>query len=295
MLWGDDHAYGLPLTGTGTEASVAALTRDALADFHHTWFRPNNATLVVVGATSLDEILPKLERRFGKWKSGEVPAKNLAPAVRRNSTQVYLVDRPESEQSMIFAIHLAPPQGEPRRHRQRGPQRHPRGHFHGAPEHESARGQTLGLLRPHPSGQHPWAGRLSVGDLAQTDKTAESMAEIHKELAAIVGDVPPTAEELAKVKDKNTLTLPGRWERNDAVAQDIVDLVRFGFDDGYWDDFPNSIRGLTLDEVTEAGSRLFNPDGLLWVIVGDRAKIETPIQALGFGDIQLLDVDGNRL
>jgi zinc protease len=54
LLYGADHAYGLPLTGTGTEASVSALTRIALVDFHKTWFRPNNATLVVVGATTLE-------------------------------------------------------------------------------------------------------------------------------------------------------------------------------------------------------------------------------------------------
>ena len=36
LLFGDDHAYGLPLTGTGTESSVADLTRDALIDFHRT-------------------------------------------------------------------------------------------------------------------------------------------------------------------------------------------------------------------------------------------------------------------
>ncbi|MCY4563675.1 MAG: pitrilysin family protein, partial [Gammaproteobacteria bacterium] len=49
ILYGDGHAYSLPFTGSGDEASVAALTPENLAAFHDTWFRPGNATLVVVG------------------------------------------------------------------------------------------------------------------------------------------------------------------------------------------------------------------------------------------------------
>ena len=53
LLYGTGHAYGNPLTGTGTEESVRKLTRDDLVKFHSTWFKPNNATLVVVGDTTL--------------------------------------------------------------------------------------------------------------------------------------------------------------------------------------------------------------------------------------------------
>ena len=41
-------------TGSGTEESVAKLTREDLVKFHQTWFRPNNGTLVVVGDTESD-------------------------------------------------------------------------------------------------------------------------------------------------------------------------------------------------------------------------------------------------
>ena len=51
LIYGDEHAYGQPLTGSGTESSMSAITRTDLVDFHTSWFRPNNATLVVVGDT----------------------------------------------------------------------------------------------------------------------------------------------------------------------------------------------------------------------------------------------------
>src|SRR5207245_6606220 len=79
LLFGPAHAYGLPLTGSGTEQSVAGLTREDVVKFHQSWFKPNNATMVIVGDTTLAEIKPKLEKYFGGWSTGNVPVKNIAP------------------------------------------------------------------------------------------------------------------------------------------------------------------------------------------------------------------------
>ncbi len=46
LLYGKGHPYAMPFTGTGTEASVNKMTREDLAKFHETWFKPNNATLL---------------------------------------------------------------------------------------------------------------------------------------------------------------------------------------------------------------------------------------------------------
>lgn len=293
LLWGSDHAYGLPQTGTGTEASVSAMTRETLADFHRTWFRPNNATLVIVGDTSLDEILPKLERRFGKWKSGDVPGKNLADLPRRTETEVYVVDRPQSAQSMIFAVHGAPPKANPN-------------DIANEVVDDILGGTFTARLNMNLREDKGWAyyaytylvsirgpGAYMLYSQVQTDKTADAMAEIQRELTAFVGEAPATADELAKIKDKSVLTLPGRWERNDAVAQDVVDMVRFGLADEYWDQYPEQIQGLKLEGVTDAAQQLLNPDGLLWLIIGDRAQIEESVRELGFADLQFLDADGN--
>ena len=68
LLYGEGHAYAIPFTGSGTEASIASLTRDDLVAYHRDWVRPENATLVVVGDTTLAEILPLLEKHLGDWK-----------------------------------------------------------------------------------------------------------------------------------------------------------------------------------------------------------------------------------
>jgi len=141
------------------------------------------------------------------------------------------------------------------------------------------------------AGQRPFFVYAPV----QTDKTKESMAEIQREIEAIRsgGDQPPTDEELARIQDKKTLTLPGRWETNGAVMGDIVEMVRFGIPEDYWDGYVGRVRALTLEDVGGQADRVLQPDRMVWVVVGDRAKIEAGISDLGLGDIRLIDADGN--
>ena len=103
ILFGPNHAYGVPLTGSGTEASVQQITREDMERFHSAWFKPNNATLIVVGDTTLAEMKPKLEKLLAAWKSGSVPAKNLAFVPTPSKPVIYLVDKPGSVHTVVMA------------------------------------------------------------------------------------------------------------------------------------------------------------------------------------------------
>src|SRR5438876_5448601 len=113
LLYGANHAYGNPLTGSGTAESVTRMTRDDLVRFHRTWFKPNHATLVVVGDISLAEIQPRLARLFNRWQGGDVPQKNVSTVADQPRPLVYILDRPGAEQSIILAGDLAPPKSNP--------------------------------------------------------------------------------------------------------------------------------------------------------------------------------------
>ncbi|NJM25092.1 MAG: insulinase family protein [Bacteroidia bacterium] len=73
FLYGEGHAYSQPMTGSGYEETVKALTRDDALKFYDTWLKPNNATLVVVGDFEMKDLVAAAEKNFGKWKRGDVP------------------------------------------------------------------------------------------------------------------------------------------------------------------------------------------------------------------------------
>jgi zinc protease len=293
LLYGDDHAYSNPLTGSGTQESVQAMTREQLQEFHASWFKPNNATLIVIGDISMQELLPRVEKAFDDWKAGDVPEKNLAVVELQEKPMVYIVDRPDAEQSIIFASHVMPPKnnddefsidamvdvlGGSFTSRLNMNLREDKHWSYGA-----------GAFMYDAEAQRPFIAYAPV----QSDKTAESMAEILGELRGISGRQPVTAAELSRIKDKSILTLPGRWETNSSVRSDLLTQVQFNLPEDYWSSYGSEVRNLALDDVRAAGAGYVLPGTLIWVVVGDRASIEAPIRKLGIGDIRILDADGN--
>ncbi len=292
LLYGAGHPYGAPFTGSGNEASVAALTRDQLVAFHRSWFKPNSATLIVVGATSLAEIQPKLEGLFAGWKAGEVPKKSLSEVLPKAKSAVYVVDRPGAQQSLILAGLLAPPKNNPDEvpfelmQEALGGSFTSRINMNLREDKHWSYGAQMAL--PDAKGQRPYFAFAPV----QSDKTAEAVAEIAKELRGIVGDKPVTAEELAKAQGNLTLTMPGDWETNRAVAASLAQIVQYGLPADHFDTYPAKVRSQQLAAVQAVAKKIVTPDKLVYVVVGDREKIEAGLRSLGLGELQLLDADG---
>lgn len=293
LMYGTGHAYGTQFTGSGTESSVAKITRDDLVKFHRAWFKPNNAVLVVVGAASMDEIRPKLEKLFGPWQKGEVQKKNIGSVPLPPKPRVYIVDKPGALQSIILAGEVAPPKSDP-------------GNIAMETMNTVLGGVFSSRLNMNLREDKHWAygaGSVIIGAEAQrpfiayapvqTDKTKESMVEVAKELRWITTDHPATAAELGQAKDVETLTLPGSWETTGAVGRSISELIRYNLPDDYFTLYPSRVRALSVGDLTDAAKRVVHPESLTWVIVGDRAKIEAGIKELNYGELKYLDTDGN--
>jgi zinc protease len=268
------------------------LTREDAVRWHRTWVRPGSATLIVIGDTTRAEIVPLLEKAFAGWKSGEGPKKDVGPARPEASSGIYLLDRPGALQSVVLAGEVVPPRANPHEIAQKVMNQILGGQFLSRlnmnlreDKHWSYGARTL-LLDAR--GPRPFLAIAPV----QTDKTKESVAEISKELRGITGDRPVTADELAAAENSLVLTLPGRWETADAVADAIGDIVRFRFPDDYFEGYAAKVRAVTLADVA-AAAKIIQPDRLVWVVAGDREKIEPGLAELGLGEVRPIDADGN--
>ncbi|MEL4891548.1 pitrilysin family protein [Xanthomonas protegens] len=294
LLYGVGHPYAMPFSGIGTEAAIAALQREDLVDFHRDWVRPEHATLIVVGDTTLAEIVPLLDAQFGDWKgegtapSVPVPARVARPAKPR----VYLIDQPGAVQANLFASELVPPTTDPATVRFDIANGVIGGDFTSRlnmnlreNKHWSygARSGAASAL-----GQRPWTASAPV----QIDKTAPALQEMYKEISAFAsGKAPPTAEEVARIRNIQTLSLPGAYETASAVMGAIGGIVRYGRPDDYVFKRKAEIEAMTPAQVREAASML-DPNTLTWVVVGDLKQIEAPVRALKLGEVTVIDADG---
>ncbi len=295
LLYGAGHPYGLPFSGSGYEDGVAKITRDDLVKFHQTWFKPGSATMVIVGDTTMAEIRPKLEALFKDWPKGTAPAKKLGNVGGKSATTMYILDKPGAAQSVILAGQLVAPTANPDEIPFKTMTQVLGGAFIARinmnlreDKHWSYGAFTF---VPDARGQRPFIAYAPV----QTDKTKESLVEVMKELKGIVGAKPVTALELSQAQDGMTRTLPGDWETQGALAGSMGEIVRFGLPDDYFATFPAKVRALKAADLDASAKKNLAPDKLVWVVVGDRAKIEAGIKELGWGDVKYLDADGNPI
>ena len=294
LLYGEGHPYAIPLTGSGTETAIASLTRDDLVAYQNSWLRPEGATVVVVGDTTLAEIVPVLNKHLGDWK-GKGEAMNtaaLSQVARPNAARVYLIDQPGAVQANIMAGQLMPSTRDPGAVKLEMSNDVLGGSFTSRlnmnlreDKHWSYGARTM-LLGAQ--GQRPWIAMAPV----QIDKTADSMKEMQREFAEYgSGKVPATQDEVTKVINNEVRSLPGAYETASSVMNTIGSIVRFDRPDN-WVQMRNAEVQAFTPAQAAAAAKAIDPAQLVWVVVGDLSKIEAPVRALNLGEVVVLDADG---
>ena len=293
LLYGSGHAYGQPLTGSGTESSVHGVTRTDLVHFHDSWFKPNHATLIAVGDISMPELTATLEKAFGAWKAGETPTKNVPVVASTDNRNVFILDRPGADQSIVLAGQLIAPKAND----DEIPFQLFNNAFGGAfvsrinmnlreDKHWSYGAFSYPI---DARGQRIWMVMAPV----QTDKTKESLSEVVRELRTAVADRPFTTAEINDAKDRQVKRLAGRWESGANVASALGEIETYGLPKDYYTTYADVVRNTSDAQVNAAARKFISPSRLVWVVIGDRAKIEAGIMSLDLGKVQILDADGH--
>jgi zinc protease len=291
VVFGRDHPYGRSMSGT--RQTVGRITRDEARRFHRTYYRPNNATLVVVGDVRTDDIVARIERALGGWERGAVPTTRFPAARGASGTTVYLIDKPGAAQSSFriggvgaarstddyFALLVMNTiLGGSFTSRLNANLREAKGYTYGA-------GSSFALRRE----PGPFTARAEI----VSAKTDSALVEFMKELRGVLDTVPQT--ELTKAKRYLQLQLPGDFETTRDIAGQLVPLVLHGLPLDYYDRYVQRIDAVTQDDVRRVATRYIDPSRLAIVIVGDRATIEPGLRALGIGDISIRDLEGEPI
>ena len=297
LLYGAGHPYAIPFSGSGTEAAISGVTREDLLGFQRDWLRPDNVTLIVVGDTTLAAVQPILERHLGNWQApaSPRPAKAMPAATRPAATRVFLIDKPDAVQSTILVGLVTPSSAAPNNIEMDtmndilGGTFTSRLNMNLREDKHWSYGVRSSL--PDARGERPWLLSAPV----QTDSTVNAMRELKREIEEFVGPKPATTAEIHKVSNREVRALSGRYETNAAVAGAIAEQIVFDRPDDYVRSLKARIEGQADTAVQAAAREALDPSRLTWVIVGDLKQIEQPIRALGFGEVKVLDADGQTL
>jgi predicted Zn-dependent peptidase len=289
VLFGANHRYGTPAAGTAEV--IKTFTTDELKAFYAAAYRPDNATLVVVGDITVDRVLPLLESAFGSWKApSSAKAHQPLPAAQQPSARtIYLVDKPGAPQSQIriggIGVARSTPDyfplqilntilGDSFTSRLNNNLREVHGYAYGA-------GSAFDMRAD--------GGLFYAAAGVQTDKTAEALTEFFNELNGILKPVP--ADELTRARNYVSLRFPGAFETTTGISRRLEDMLLFRLPEDYFAKYVEHIQGVSAADVQRVAQKDIHPAQAAVVVVGDRKTIEAGIRALNLGPIKIMTVD----
>jgi predicted Zn-dependent peptidase len=281
VLYGENHPYAT--TAIGNPEAVQSFTRADIAGFHQSWLRPETLDLFVVSNLPLAEVRSELDRAFGDWAPPAAPKGVKAfPALpqRPNSQRIILIDRPDSPQSVILGAQLTPidPRGDV---------------IPVTAANDVLGGNFLARINTDLRETKGWTygsyGFLTMTQNAvpyiiqapvQADRTGDSIKALQRQVTGFLGQDGVTKEELERVIAKGVSQLPGQFETSGAVLNAMQTNLLYGRPDNYYELLADRYRGQTQASLDQALRDVLDPNGFVWVVVGDASKIRPQLEKL---------------
>jgi zinc protease len=282
-----DHPAALIVPPT---ASIKRLSTKDLAEFHATYYRPNNAMLAIVGDITLKELLPKLEKAFGDWKRGEIPTTNV-PATRPPAgSRIFLIDRPGSVQTVLQLGNLGIERTDP-------------DYFSllladkvlgGGPAARlflnlrEDKGYTYGAYSSF--GGSKFRGTWVSSSEVRTDVTEGAMKEFMYELKRLRNE-KVAATELEDARRSIVGSFALSLEQPQNLLQNIITQKLYNLPADYWDTYPQRVAAVTPEDIQRVAQKYIDLEHIQIVAVGDASKARDVLAK--YGKVEIYDADGN--
>ena len=266
-------AYGTnhPSARHKSEASYNAITIDEIKKFYSTYYRPNNATLAVVGDVKPEEIKPILEKALGAWTPGDVN-EFRTPKAEPMPQGVYFIARPSSVQSATALTSNSVPNNHP--------------------EFEALRlganlmgagfsGRLFRTLRETYSYTYtPYAyltsgrdvNRFICGADVRNSVTDSAIKVMQSEMTKITTELAPN-DELDLIKRFVVGQFKMNFENSDFMAGLLLNADYNNQPISYVKEFPNRFTAITSEQMKSAMSK--HASKLSIVVVGSPDVLET--------------------
>jgi zinc protease len=134
---------------------------------------------------------------------------------------------------------------------------------------------------------HPGTFRVEVltKSVTTVDATKAAIAEI-----AGLNTRPFTEAELQRAKDDILNSFLFRYDTRDKILAEREKLEFYGYPADYLETYRAAIEKVTLDDVTAVAKKYIHPEKLAVLVVGNGSEIKPPVDDLGMGAPQAIDI-----
>ena len=289
-LYGEQHPLGY--SALGTEDSIKATDSAALKQFWQTHYRPDEAALVVSGDVTESDLRKMADSLFGSWKkpATAVAAYSAAKPLTTPARMV-LVDKPGAPQTALAVVSMGPRAADPKAASANVMNAAMGGLFTSRINNQlrEVKGYTYGIYSGYNMGQS--IGSFGIQGSVRTDVTGAALTDMFKEIDGMRAK-PMGPDELSRVRNAQLLALPGLFDTNLVVVDSYAnDWIR-GLPADSIIKRPGKLAAVTAASALDAAKTLVDPNGLIVVAVGDKAKVLPQLEAWGRKPLEVRDSSG---
>ena len=289
LVFGKEHPYG----EFETENSVKAITLDMCNNYYQSYFRPNIAYLSIVGDITPVEAKKIVEKYFGKWQKGEVKNKTYPKPQVSPSTQVAIVDRPQSVQSVIkIGYPVEMNIGNPDYIKASVTNTILGGGFSRLFVNlREKHGYTYGAYSRISS--NPLIGKFEASASVRNAVTDSSVFQILYEMKRL-REEPVPASELSMMKNYLTGNFALSLESPQTIASFATNTERYKLPKDFYANYLKNIEAVNSTDVMEMSKKYFLPDNSIILVVGKASDIADKLKKYSSdGKIAYYDADAN--
>ena len=268
-------------------ATVAAVTRDDLLNWHRTYVQPNNIVLGVVGDFDSRAMEATLRKAFASWEKG--PAVKKAEAtIRSLKPGVYFIGKDDVTESLIQMVDVGTTRNNPDYFAIEVFNQFFGGSF--SSRLFSNIRSKKGLAYAVGGGidaeyDHPGLLRLFLG--TKNGTTAAAIDAFNEEVRALDNN-PATAEELKRAKESILNSFIFRLDTKEKVLNERVAYEFYGYPADFLERYRAGIEKVTEPDVARVARRYIHKDRLALLVVGKASDFDRPLSS--FGPVTTLDI-----
>ncbi len=266
LLRGENHFS----TRQATKATVESVTRERMMELHQRYYAPASMIVAVSGDVDTQKILKRLGQEMtGGWPASEPDISKVPAPQHQPAPGVYMVNKPEVNQSRIAIGHLGIQRSNPDRlavgimnHILGG------GGFTSRimSRVRSDEGLAYSAGTSFQAGVY-YPGAFRAGFQSMNPRCAQATSIVLEELDRIRNE-KVSEEELAVAKNYSIEIFPRFFATASAVAGTFAADEYTEREKGYWEKYRGRIADVTRDDVLRVAQRYIHPDQLVILGVG---------------------------
>jgi zinc protease len=283
LVYGADSPYAR----VPEYATVAAVTRDDLLNWHQTHVAPNNIIVGVVGDFDASAMEAKLREAFGSWGKGTETAKRQ-DLFKGPKPGTYFVPKDDVTASMVQLVDLGTTKDNPDYYAIEVFNEFFGGSF--SSRLFSNIRSKKGLAYTVSGGigtdfDHPGMLRMSMGTKSGT--TGAAIDAFNEELAALKTN-PARPEELAKAKDSILNSFIFRFDSKEKVLYERMTYEKYGYPADFLERYRTGIEKVSEADLARVAEKYMHRDRMALLVVGKASDFDR--QLTTFGPVTTLDI-----